>query len=245
MVALLWFRIWNALNYIYGFFQIKSRRRLRSFKGAYAGKRCFVVGNGPSLRTDDLRLLHERGEFTFACNALIKLFDEIPFRPTFYFAQDNKIILDNKEEIKRYDGVKFIKAHYAKRYHIDNAVYYSMLFPQNPIGFSLDLPRVVYSGQTVTYSMIQFAVYMGFTEIYLIGVDCDYSPNNEKITAESYFDKRLFNSSRAYSPPEVGTNLSAFARAKEVCNMNGVKIFNASRGGKLKVFPRVDFDVVL
>lgn len=245
MMAILWFRVWNALNYIYGFFQFKSRRRLLALKGAYAGKRCFVVGNGPSLRTEDLRLLHERGEYTFACNSLIKLFDEIPFRPTFYLAQDNKIILDNKEDITLYCGAKFIKAHYAGRYHIKGATYYSMLFPQNPIGFSFNLPWVVYSGQTVAYSMIQFAAYMGFTEIYLIGVDCDYSPNNEKITADSYFDKRLFNSGRSYSPPEVGTNLSAYARAKQVCDERGIKILNASRGGKLEVFPRVDFDKIV
>ena len=89
----LWFKIWNALNYIYGFLQFGSMLKLRSFKGAYKGKRCFIVGNGPSLRAEDLRRLYEHGEFIFACNSLIKLFEEIGFEPSFYFAQDNKIIL--------------------------------------------------------------------------------------------------------------------------------------------------------
>lgn len=242
MMAKLWHTTWNALNYLWGWLQWGSRRRLHRLKNIHAGQRCFIIGNGPSLRTDDLRLLAERGEFTFACNSLIKLFGEIPFCPTYYFAQDNKIILDNKEWIERLCCTRFIKAHYAARYHIKGVTYYSMLFPQNPIGFSKNLPRVVYSGQTVTYSMIQFAVYMGFTEIYLIGVDCNYSPDNSVITSESYFDKRLFNANRAYAAPEVDTNLLAYARAKEVCDAAGVKIFNASRGGKLSVFRRTDFD---
>lgn len=241
----LWHTAWNALNYLYGLLQWRSAGRLRHLKGKHRGKRCFVIGNGPSLTHNDLRRLHERGEYTLACNSLIKLFDEIPFRPTYYFAQDNKIILDNKDDIARLQGERFVKAHYAKRYHIPGVTYYSMLFPKNPIGFSTNLPRVVYSGQTVTYSMIQFAAYMGFSEIYLIGVDCNYSAGNDVITADSYFDKRLFNAGREYAAPEVDTNLLAFARAREVCESLGIRIVNATRGGKLEVFPRANLDELL
>ena len=243
MLAKIWHKTWNALNYLYGTMQFGSKRQLHALKGIHTGKRCFIIGNGPSLRNEDLRKLNEYNEYTFACNSLIKLFNEIPFYPTYYFAQDNKIILDNKQEITDLHSVtRFIKAHYAKRYHIKGGIYYSMLFPKNPIGFSTNLPRTVYSGQTVTYSMIQFAAYMGFTEIYLLGVDCNYSTGNSVITADSYFDKRLFNKNRTYAPPEVDTNLLAFERAGEVCEPRGIHIFNATRGGKLEVFPRVDFD---
>lgn len=239
-----WQKCWNALNYLYGTLQAGSRRQLKSYKNRHTG-RCFIIGNGPSLRNSDLRRLMELGETTFACNSLIKLFGEIPFHPTYYFAQDNKIILDNKREIEEYKGAKFIKAHYAGRYRIKGATYYNMLFPKNPIGFSNDISRIVYSGQTVTYSMIQFAAYMGFKEIYLIGVDCNYSASNDVITEESYFDSRLFNSGRSYAAPEVDTNLLAYARAREVCEKHGIKIYNATRGGKLEIFERTDIDNIL
>ena len=221
----IWQKCWNALNYIYGTFQCKSRYRLRSLKNSHTG-RCFIIGNGPGLTDSDL-------------------FDEKQFRPTYYFAQDNKIILDNKEEIERYEGTRFIKAHYASRYHLKGVTYYNMLFPQSPIGFSNDISRVVYSGQTVTYSMIQFAAYMGFKEIYLIGVDCNYSAKEDIITKESYFDPRMYNSSRSYAAPEVDTNLKAYARARQVCDKAGIKIYNATRGGKLEIFERADLDAVL
>ena len=240
----IWQKCWNALNYIYGACQCKSSNRLRSLKEIHTG-RCFIIGNGPSLTDSDLQRLMQLGEVTFACNSLIKLFDEKQFRPTYYFAQDNKIILDNKEEIERYEGTRFIKAHYASRYHMKGVTYYNMLFPQSPIGFSNDISRVVYSGQTVTYSMIQFAAYMGFKEIYLIGVDCNYSAKEDIITKESYFDSRMYNSSRSYAAPEVDTNLKAYARARQVCDKAGIKIYNATRGGKLEVFERADLDAVL
>ena len=243
MIGALWHKTWNAMNYLYGAMMFRSTCRLHKYRNIYNGGRCFVIGNGPSLTYDDLRRL--QGETTFACNSLIKLFGEIPFTPTYYFAQDNKIILDNKDEITKYDGTRFVKAHYAGRYHIKGVTYYNMLFPQKPIGFSNEISKVVYSGQTVTYSMIQFAAYMGFKEIYLIGVDCNYSSGNSVITQESYFDPRLFNTGRSYAAPEVDTNLLAYARAREVCDMQGVKIYNATRGGKLEIFERADLDKVL
>ena len=239
-----WQKCWDALNYLYGTLLTGSRKRLRTYRHCHSG-RCFIIGNGPSLRNSDLRRLMELGETTFACNSLIKLFGEIPFSPTYYFAQDNKIILDNKQEIADYPGTRFVKAHYASRYHIKGVTYYNMLFKQNPIGFSNNIPQVVYSGQTVTYSMIQFAAYMGFKEIYLIGVDCNYSSGNNVITQESYFDARLFNSNRSYAAPEVDTNLLAYARAREVCDKQGIRIYNATRGGKLEIFERASLDDIL
>ena len=86
---------------------------------------------------------------------------------------------------------------------------------------------------------------MGFKEIYLIGVDCNYSSGNSVITKESYFDPRLFNNGRSYAPPEVDTNLLAYACARQVCDKQGVKIYNATRGGKLEIFERVSLDDIL
>jgi hypothetical protein len=37
----------------------------------------------------------------------------------------------------------------------------------------------------------------------------------------------------------------AYARAKEVCDREGIKIYNATRGGKLEIFERADLDKVL
>ena len=60
------------MNYLYGTLLVGSRKRLRSLKGKHSG-RCFIIGNGPSLRNSDLRRLMELGETTFACNSLYYL----------------------------------------------------------------------------------------------------------------------------------------------------------------------------
>jgi hypothetical protein len=119
-----------------------------------------------------------------------------------------------------------------------------MLFKQNPIGFSHNIQNVVYSGQTVAYSMIQFAAYMGFTEIYLMGIDCSYSINNNAVSGDSYFDKKMFDPKKPHNLPEVDTMLLSFEQARKTCEPMGIRICNAARGGKLEIFPRVDFDTL-
>ena len=37
----------------------------------------------------------------------------------------------------------------------------------------------------------------------------------------------------------------AYARAREVCDRQGVKIYNATRGGKLEIVERADLDKIL
>ena len=93
--------------------------------------------------------------------------------------------------------------------------------------------------------MIQFAVYMGFSEIYLLGVDFNYSNNNTEINAACYFDNRLYNNNLAYALPKPEVTLASYQTAREYCKNNGIKIYNATRGGKLEVFERINFDEVI
>jgi hypothetical protein len=85
-------------------------------------------------------------------------------------------------------------------------------------------------------------MYMGFNEIYLLGVDCNYvagtkshfrSNGNEfivnpKLAKKQNDDQRL-----------------AYQIAEQEATKRNVKIYNATRGGKLEVFERVDLDEVL
>ena len=46
--------------------------------------RCFVVGNGPSLKDTPFELL--AGETTFACNRIARLYDKTTWRPSYFLA---------------------------------------------------------------------------------------------------------------------------------------------------------------
>ena len=100
--------------------------------------------------------------------------------------------------------------------------------------FSDDPYAIVYHGMTVTYSAMQLAVYMGFKEIYLLGCDCDYS--GEK---QHFMDYGL-KTETADNPESKA--IAAYTTAKNYADEHGIKIYNATRGGKLEVFERVDLD---
>ena len=76
---------------------------------------------------------------------------------------------------------------------------------------------------------------MGFTEIYLLGVDCNYLMNsrNNHFVEDEKEDKE---------DHKVDSMLLNYKSAKNYADANGIKIFNATRGGALEVFERVNFD---
>jgi hypothetical protein len=233
---------WDAANRLYYILHPRNRRILRSYRDRHRGERCFLIGNGPSLRMEDLRRLKD--ERTMVANSIIKIFPDLDFLPTYYFSQDSGVLRDNIAALDRIPGiVKFIRAHYSPRYHAKGAVCFNMYMDR--IAFSPDISRGVYDGWTVMFTMIQFAVYMGFSQIYLLGVDFEYAGNNTRIDAGCYFDKRLFNDKMNYALPRPEVSTAAFNAAKEYCHSRGITICNATRGGKLEVFPRVDLDTLL
>lgn len=223
--------------------------KLKGLKNAYDGKRCFIIATGPSLTYDDLDKL--KGEITFSMNSIIKTFDKTDWRPTFYGIQDKYVYgaMEGliKETFNDNDNVfvahtlsesfelpkNFIQFPYDGEYH---------LFSKNPLipsaKFSDNAYSIVYDGYSITYSLIEIAIYMGFKEIYLLGCDCSYPKGEKNHFVESGFIDK--NSSSNPYRMRVGFNC-----AREYAQAHDIKIYNATRGGELEVFPRVDFDEAL
>ena len=44
--------------------------------------------------------------------------------------------------------------------------------------------------------------------------------------------------------PNLDASTRAFISMKSFCDKNGIEVVNATRGGKLEVFPRADFDEI-
>ncbi len=233
----------------------KSKKTIRSYKNKYAGKRCFIIGNGPSLTVSDLEKL--KNEYTFGSNCIFKIFKETAWRPTFYVAQDRKLLDIYWNEIENLDITsKFIPLYIGEKCRYSNTVIYPMLWPWNPYpklpNFSEDVSKVIYEGYTVTYSMIQIAVYMGFEEIYIIG--CDHSYSVEQKADGSIVEhegvRNHFSSdygaddwkSGKYFVAQLDKSTLAYMAARKYADAHNIKIFNATRGGKLEVFERVSFD---
>lgn len=233
-------------------------KKIASFKDMYAGKRCFLIGNGPSLRADDLSVLYKCNEITFAFNRIYNIFEDTDWRPTFYISQDEKMLAGCTSEVDKLNlPCKFIPIQLLWYYDINihDAIYFNMIWKQktNPdeYGFSDDAPHELYSSSTGMYTAAQLASYMGFREIYFIGVDHHFhisKNNNGEIVVDNsvkdYFsDKYNADKDNLYIPNTEQSTLTYIAMKKQ-CDKRNIKVFNATRGGKLEVFPRVEFDTL-
>jgi hypothetical protein len=156
-------------------------------------------------------------------------------------------IEESEDEIKRISVEnKFVADTYPKFWEHevpDNIYKYHghFSYTENRLpAFSDDITCGMYQCGTVTYDALQLAVYLGFRKIYLLGVDFDFSADY-KAKSNHFTDNYYSEKSRtAYFEREL--QMKAYLAAKEYAEAHGIKIYNATRGGKLEVFERVDFD---
>jgi hypothetical protein len=230
-------------------------KKLKGLKDIHKSRRCFIIGNGPSLTANDLDKL--KNEISFAFNRIYYVFDQTDWRPTYYCSEDDKTIFKSKEEINHLDiGNKFFPVNFPWDYkiHFENAKYYLFKFGDrnSEPKFSEDIVKGIYWGNTVAYTAIQMAVYMGIKEIYLLGVDHNFSKMiNDKgeividETAKDYFSEKYNTDKEDLYIPNIEVSTRAFTAAKKYADQHNIKIYNSTRGGKLEVFERVDFDKII
>ncbi|MFK9089940.1 6-hydroxymethylpterin diphosphokinase MptE-like protein [Bacillus salipaludis] len=219
--------------------------RLKTLKNKHKGERCFIVATGPSLTIEDLEKL--RNEVTFSMNSICLAFNETDWRPTYYGIQDIGVFNKFEQDIKNLDvDCKFIADVISKHINISddyfiyplNLLNHSVFHQKYNTKFSKDVFAEVFDGYTITYSLIQIAVYMGFEEIYLLGTDCNYSSNmNHHFKNYDHVDPSFLLAGDRM--------ISAYKEARKYADCNKIKIYNATRGGMLEVFERVDFDVLI
>ena len=240
------------------FEKTKCGKKIAQYKNVYVGRRCFLIGNGPSLSAKDLTVLHRHGEITFAFNRIYYMFEQTTWRPTFYISQDEKMLQGCADVVDRLDLPRKlipIQLNWYYGINIHDAIYFNMNWQQteNPMQFlfSDDAAHELDCASTGMYTAAQLAAYMGFKELYLLGVDHHFrvSQNNQgKIVVDSsvkdYFtDKYNGDKENLYIPNTEKSTLTYIAM-KLQCDKRGIQIFNATRGGKLEVFPKVEFDTL-
>ena len=121
------------------------------------------------------------------------------------------------------------------RYHFINKI-----SADSEIEFSENVVEGIYSGKTVTYAMMQLACFMGVKEIYLLGVDWT-GGKNTGVMRKDFYQKDL-PETKDYYYDLVHEEEMAYKSAKKYAMNHGINIYNATRGGELEVFERVNFD---
>jgi len=232
---------------------------LDSLKDKYKGKRCFIIGNGPSLNKCDLSLLNK--EYSFAVNGIFYKTKEMGYRPNFYMVEDNHVVYDNLKKINSYKcEYKFFPNSYKEIIVPDETT----IFMPTDFGFyrehhpffckprfSKDVSKEIFTGQSVTIMQLQLAYHLGFTEVYLIGMDFSYAlPPSTVVEGVNYtsteddvnhFHPDYFGKGKKWHDPKLDRVLQNYEKCKEEFEADGRRIYNATVGGKLELFERKDY----
>jgi hypothetical protein len=230
----------------------ESIRRLSTLKDIHSGKRAFIIGNGPSLLQTDLSKL--RNEITFGMNRIYLLFPKLGFSTT-YFASINDLVIEQfADEILALPMPRFLAWRSRRQFpanlpitQIPTFLYTSYTGPR----FSPDVRGRVWEGATVTNVALQLAFHMGFQQVILIGVDHNFASRgeaNKTVVSQgddlNHFAPNYFGKGAKWQLPDLDTSEVGYTFAREAYRKAGREILDATVGGKLNIFPKVDYNSI-
>jgi hypothetical protein len=228
----------------------ESIRRLSEMKDIHKGKRAFIIGNGPSLKQTDLSKL--KNEITFGMNRIYLAFPEWGFTTTYLCVTNDLVVEQFVDDISALTIPKFIAwrshRHFVERMSVKDIptfVYTSYTGPR----FATDARRRIWEGATVTNLTLHLAYHMGIEKAILIGVDHDFKDKgeaNKTVVSDgddpNHFMPNYFGKGVKWQLPDLDTSEIGYSLAREDYRKDGREVVDATVGGKLTIFPKIDYD---
>jgi hypothetical protein len=228
----------------------ESIRRLIALKDAYRGQRAFIIANGPSLKQTDLSKL--RDEVTFGMNRIYLMFPELGFSTTYLVVVNDLVIEQTAADLAGLTLPKFLSWHSRSFFpsslsiaQLPTFIYTTYESPR----FSRDVRGRVWEGATVTNVTLQLAFHMGFQKVILIGADHNYTAKgkpNTTVTSEgddpNHFSPAYFGKGFRWQLPDLETSEIGYAMARDAYQAAGREVLDATIGGKLTIFPKVEYN---
>lgn len=250
---------WNALKRVSQWPSVllhpwrwESVRKLKHLKDIHRGKRCFVIGNGPSLKGMDLSPLE--GEYTFGMNRVYLAFDDWGFQTTYLVSVNDLVIQQCAGDFRALQLPKFFSWRARKLLYPqgtpDQNTHFLFTTYSGPT-FAEDATGRLWEGATVTYVCLQLAFHMGFEEVILIGVDHDFKTQGEPNTTVvsrgkdlDHFSEEYFGKGFRWQLPDLATSEKAYRKARQAFASADRQILDATVGGKLDIYPTVDYSTL-
>lgn len=236
----------------------------RELMNCHKGDRCFILGSGPSIKMQDMKLLagqivmtqnhfhahedirvinpkyhvnvpkYQPQEYDDDWRAWLRGMDErLPADTTMFFGKNTRYLV---EEMGLFKG----RTHYIEQ---GGGLALRRTAP-------IDLSRRIMPVPTVITQCLAIAIYMGFSEIVLVGFDLDQVCRmNDRAQLRFYGLSPITdnNAERSIDDAAISTGYEWFnmwiiwrqlSMLKNSADRNGIRIINATRGGLLNMFPR-------
>jgi len=224
----------------------QSQQALSCYRNIHRGQRCFILGNGPSLNQTDLSLL--RNEMTIGMNRIYLLFPPLGFQTSYFLSINTLVIEQCAADIQALTMPRFLTWRARRWFSPSDEVLFLDTDYTDPATFSQDITGRVFEGSTVTYVAMQVAFYMGFDQVILVGVDHSFTTGgkpNETVISDggdpNHFSPDYFGKGFRWQLPDLLASEQAYRMARDAYKNAGRTILDATIGGKLTIFPKVDY----
>lgn len=227
----------------------ESMRRLAGLKDIHKGKRAFIIGNGPSLKQTDLSRL--KTEYTFGLNRIYLMFPELGFGTTYFVSVNDLVIQQCATEISALPMPKFLSWHSHRLFQSEQIPATFLYTTYDNPAFARDVRHRVWESATVTYVALQLAFHMGFEQVILVGVDHNSNVSGKANTTvvsqgddPNHFHPGYFGKGFRWQLPDFETSEIGYRLAREAYEGDGRLIMDATIGGKLNIFQKVEYSTL-
>lgn len=241
--------------------------RNADFKDRHHGARIFILCNGPSVKKQNIRPLKDELVISVSSGYLHPDYAEIA--PKYHCVPQITYGLMTRGDVIAWFGEMHSRLGKATLILNDTEellVHEEGLFPGRdvrfvhlegdfsrlPAGTIPDLTAAIPVAQSVPILALMLAMYMGGDKLYLLGTDHDhfrsgeykyfYEPTVLKGKDASVDDKGKLRGGWFAEFSALAVLWSQYRSIKEIAANNDIEIFNASHGGELDVFPRVELN---
>lgn len=250
------------------FIALSSWRALQKnadYKNSNCGKRCFIMCTGPSINRQNLSKLKDEIVFGVSTGYLHEQYSKI--NPKYHiipsvcysekFGYNEAVDLFHEMDVHTNIDTEFFFSIYDRELIEKNQLFkgkrvnYVAFSGDMRNNFKFDITKTIPSVQSVPIMGIIIAMYMGFKDIFLVGCDHDSVVSNKYVHAFSTKDVapcvdkhgRIVNRTEAYIC--VGRLFEQYKVIYNNMSKFGIQIYNATDGGELEIFPRVNLKDII
>jgi glycosyltransferase involved in cell wall biosynthesis len=211
-----------------------------------------VVGNGPSLRLDDLEAFDALGVPSIASNKINMVFNRTTWRPELFTIADPLLL--HKLPSQHYGNIERILLPHTQVLmaktprklpwrHLPDAAGQEKYLTRNE---ELHPLNGIFAGGTITVCNLQLAIWAGAKTVYVIG--CDHFYANESSQTKSkksthqgssnHFDPNYRQPGEIVNEAAIGLMNRGYATMREIAEQRGVRIINITRTSTLDAYER-------
>lgn len=227
-----------------------DKSSVKALRNAYYRRPVLVVGNGPSLNQTPLEDF--KGVPSIGMNKIDLIYSKTSWRPNLVVCLNSLVAQQHQEHFAKSQIPVFLawKSRALIRRENRAAInYFNTLYSGN---FSTDALAGFGSSATVTYIALQMAFWMGASPVILFGVDHSFAYSGPEATYQkrtgpdnNHFDPNYFGHGTYWGTPDLARSEFDYRKAKRAFEETDREILDATVGGKLTVFEKIDLPEAL